>query len=208
MNLDSSYFDGGILFLFFSSSCSAISRRDRSVTTMLKVFLFLFFHFRNWISKFFLSSMSWNQKKWGISWYYINLTFLPCVRESLLYKYSSHIVERTEKMLVAVSRSEDNHKENFRWRYRRWSPWRGSRAPSTQDRHPPRTFLERGCQGWRSASRRSRWGLSPLSPTPPSPWTTRAPGGLWSSQDLKDILSEILVCFAQQGLKDFSSLSK
>ena len=45
---------------------------------------------------------------------YFNLTILPCVRESLLYKYSSHIVERTEKMLVAEFRSEDNHKKNFR----------------------------------------------------------------------------------------------
>lgn len=34
---------------------------------------------------------------------------LPCVRESPLYKYSSRIVERTGKMLVAGFQSEDDH---------------------------------------------------------------------------------------------------
>ena len=54
------HFECGVLFLFFCSSWSAISLRARSVTKILKDFLFLFFHCLNWSRRFFLSSISWN----------------------------------------------------------------------------------------------------------------------------------------------------
>lgn len=117
---------------------------------------------------------------------------LPCVRESLLYKYSSRIVERTGKMLVAGFQSEDNR---YSWNFRRrrvWSPGQGSPAASTQGRHPPRISAARESPAWRSAS---RWGWSPPTPAPPSPWRARAPGDWWSSQDLRYIFNEIWTCF-------------
>ena len=92
---------GGILFLFFSSSCSAISRRDLSVTTILKVFRFLFFHFRNWFNKFFLSSISWKHRK---LWDYRLLLSLPPEELDHLKscRNSNRIVERTHRMLWAA----------------------------------------------------------------------------------------------------------
>ena len=50
----------GVLFLFFWASWSAISLRARSVTKILKDFLFRFFHCLNWSRRFFRSSISWN----------------------------------------------------------------------------------------------------------------------------------------------------
>ena len=90
------HFECGVLFLFFCSSWSAISLRARSVTKILKDFLFLFFHCRNWFKRFFRSSISWKMVVISI----LKWSNLPQLSIHPLWIYSSHIVSgRNIKML-------------------------------------------------------------------------------------------------------------
>ena len=151
---------GGILFLFFSSSCSAISRRDLSVTTILKVFRFLFFHFRNWFNKFFLSSISWKHRK---LWDYRLLLSLPPEELDHLKscRNSNRIVERTHRMLwaaplpksVQVSKSQPSPSPLPP------SPLGGSPAPATPAPRPQWTWWT--CWScWLPGRAAAGWGWS------------------------------------------------
>ena len=90
------HFEGGVRFLFFSSSWSAISLLARSVTTMLKVFLFRFFHFRNWFKRFFRSSISFNNF-FRFTKLFFSKKVTVCVKPSAVNRFQSYCRIKEQK---------------------------------------------------------------------------------------------------------------
>ena len=128
--------------------------------------------------------MEFMTRRFYLVWESLSCINIPVV----LLKEQKKCWWRVSNLKIIIKLMKLQTKNHFNQR----SPGLCSLAASTQGRHPPRISGAVGSPAWRSAS---RWGWSPPTPAPPSPWRARAPGDWWSSQDLRCISNEILTCF-------------